>query len=93
MCKKVIKKDVDEVSRRRWYLPYHPVFNKNKLNKMRIVFDGAGEYDGISLNKALLTGQDLVRNLVGVLLRFRNHKFAIAPAIKAMHPQRLANQM
>ena len=93
MCKKVIKKEVDEVSRRRWYLIYHPVFSENKLNKMRIAFDAAGEYEWISLNKALLTGQNLLRNLVGVLLRFRNHKFAIAPDIEAMYHQGLANQM
>ena len=92
MCKKVIKKEVDEVSRR-WYLIYHPVFCENKLNKMRIAFDAAGEYEWISLNKALLTGQNLLRNLVGVLLRFRNHKFAIAPDIEAMYHQGLANQM
>ena len=91
MCKKVIKKEVDEVSRRRWYLIYHPVFSENKLNKMRIAFDAAGEYDGISLKKALLTSPDLLSNLVGVLLRFRNHKFAIAADIEAMCHQ-VANQ-
>ena len=56
-------------------------------NKMRIVFDASGEYDGISLNKALLTGLDLLNNLVGVLLRFRNHKIAIAADIEAMYHQ------
>ena len=54
---------------------------------MRIVFDAAGEYDGMSLNKALLTGPDLQNNLVGVLLRFRNHTFAIAADIEAMYHQ------
>ena len=45
---------------------------------MRIVFNAAVEYDGISLRKALLAGSDLLKNLVGGLLRFRNHKIAIA---------------
>ena len=54
---------------------------------MRIVFDAAGEYDGMSLNKALLTGPDLQNNLVGVLLRLRNHTFAIAADIEAMYHQ------
>ena len=26
---------------RRWFLPYHPVMNPNKLDKVRIVFDCA----------------------------------------------------
>ena len=43
--RKLSKKEVDEVSRKTWYLPHHPVFNENKPNKMRIVFDAAGEYD------------------------------------------------
>ena len=86
-ARKLSKKEVDEVSRRTWYLPHHPIFNENKPNKMRIVFDAAGEYDGMSLNKALLTGPDLQNNLVGVLLRFRNHTFAIAADIEAMYHQ------
>ena len=49
--------------------------------------DAATEYDGISLDKALLTGPDLLSNLVGVLIRFRNHKFAIVADIVAMYYQ------
>ena len=88
-ARKLSKKEVDEVSRRTWYLPHHPVFNENKPNKMRTIFDTAGEYDGMSLSKALLTGPDLLNNLVGVvvLLRFRNHKFAIAADIEGMYHQ------
>ena len=82
-ARKLSKKKVDEVSRRTRYLPHHPVFNENKpINQ---------EYDGISLKKALLTSPDLLSNLVGVLLRFRNHKFAIAADIEAMCHQ-VANQ-
>ena len=90
-ARKLSKKEVDEVSRRTRYLPHHPVFNENKPNKMRIVFDAAEDYDGISLKKALLTSPDLLSNLVGVLLRFRNHKFAIAADIESMCHQ-VANQ-
>ena len=30
---------------------HHPVFNDNKPNKMKVVFDAAEEYNEISLNK------------------------------------------
>ena len=86
-AKKISKKEADEVSRRTWYLPHCPVFNENKPNKMRIVFDAASEYDGISFNKALLTSPDLLNNLAGVLLRFRNHNIAIAADIEAIYHQ------
>ena len=51
-----------------WYLPPHPDFNEHKPNKIRIVFDAAAEHAGVSLNKALITGPDLLNNLAGVLL-------------------------
>ena len=75
--RKLPNKEVDKVSRRTWDFPHHSVFNENKPNKMRIFCDVGGEYDGISLNKALLTSPDLFSNLVGVLLRFRNISFLL----------------
>ena len=86
-ARKLSKKEVHEVGRRTWYLPHHSVFNENKASKMRIVFDAAGENNGISLNKVLLTGPDLLNDLVGVPLRLRNHKIVIAAGIDAMHHQ------
>ena len=50
-----------------WYPPHHPVFNSNKLDKVRVVFDCAVQYNGKSLNSELLQGPDLTNNLVGVL--------------------------
>lgn len=62
------EKNVDQVSRRTCYLPHHPFYYKNKPDKMRIVYDEAGKYDGIRLNKSSLTGPDLLNNLLEVLL-------------------------
>ena len=58
-----------------WYLPHQPVQHKQK-KKIRRVTKAASIYKGHSLNKALLTGPDLLCSLVGLLLRFR--QFAIA---------------
>ena len=54
---------------------------------MRIVFDAAGEYDWINLNTVLLTGPLLLKNLVGVLTRFRNQRIVIAADIEFMYHQ------
>lgn len=42
-----------------WYLPHHCVFNPNKPDKLRIVFDCAAEYKDVSLNKQVLRGPDM----------------------------------
>ena len=81
------KQETHEISQRTWYLPHYPVFDDKKPGKIRVVIDAARTCNGTSLNKVLLTGTDLLNNLVGVLLRFRNHKIAIAADIEAMYHQ------
>ena len=85
--RKLSNEEINKTSQRTWYLPHHLVFNEHNLNKIRIVFDAAAELDGVSLNKRLVTSPDLLNNLAGILLQFRNHKVAIATDIEAMYHQ------
>ena len=78
----VVKNYVEETNRETsptcnqlWYLPRHPVQHKQK-KKVPCVTNAESIYKRHSLNKALLTGPDLLCSLVGLLLRFR--QFAIA---------------
>ena len=59
-----------------WYVPHHPVINPHKPDKVRWVFNAAAKFRGISLNDILLTGPDLLQNLVGIIFRFREHSIA-----------------
>ena len=70
-----------------WYLPHHPVLNPNKPGKVRRVLNGAAKFQGQSLNNNLLIGPDLLQNLVYVLLRFREHQFAVSADIEGMFLQ------
>ena len=70
-----------------WYLPHHPAINKQKPDKIRRVTNAASKYKGVSLNDALLTGPDLLCNLHGLLLRFRQYKVAVTADIEAMFMQ------
>ena len=70
-----------------WYLPHHPVFNSNKPGKLRVVFDCAATYHGVSLNDQLLQGPDLTNSIVGVLTRFRQESIALMADIEAMFHQ------
>ena len=70
-----------------WYLPHHAVVNPNKPGKVGVVFDAASKFDGVSLNDKLLTGPDLLNNLVGILMRFRTGKIGVMADIQQMFHQ------
>ena len=70
-----------------WYVPHHPVLNPNKPGKVRRVLNGASRFHGSSLNNSLLVGPDLLQNLLFVLMRFREHKYAISADIEGMFMQ------
>ena len=72
---------------RDWYLPHHPVVNPNKPGKVRRVLNGASKFHGKSLNSCLLTGPDLLQDLLNVLLRFRQYQYAVSADIEGMFLQ------
>jgi len=67
-----------------WYLPHFGVYHPKKPNQIRVVFDSSAEYEGVSLNKELLSGPDLANNLTGVLIRFRRNEVAVMCDIEQM---------
>ena len=81
-----IEEDDQPQAGRTWYLPHHAVKHPKK-GKVRVVFDAAANYKGVSLNTQLVQGPDLTNNLLGVLLRFRERKTAIVADIEAMFHQ------
>lgn len=70
-----------------WFLPHHPVTPSLKPGKVRIVFDCAVKYHGISLNPQLSQGPDLTNPVVGVLTRFRQETIAIVADVEGMFHQ------
>ena len=70
-----------------WYLPHHPVTYPMKPGKVRIVFDYAAKYHGISLTQQLLQGPNFTNPLVRVLTRFRQETTATAADEEGMFHQ------
>ena len=64
------------------YLPNHIVVRPDKPGKFRICQDAAARVNGHCLNKYLLSGPDVLNNLVGILFRFRRKKVVLSADIK-----------
>ncbi|XP_043193363.1 uncharacterized protein LOC122365846 [Amphibalanus amphitrite] len=70
-----------------WYIPHHGVHHAQKPDKIRVVFDCAAKYRGISLNSVLLQGPDMTNNLADVLIRLRESPVAFVADIESMFYQ------
>ena len=71
-----------------YYLPHHGVYRPDKKSTpLRVVFDPASPYNGVSLNSFLFKGPGLIGNLLGVLLRFREEQVAFSGDISKMFLQ------
>ena len=71
-------------SSRDWYLPHHPMVNRRKDRQL---LNGASKFHGKSLNTCLLTGPDLLKDLLNVLLHFRQYQYAVSADTEGMFLQ------
>ena len=84
ICKGHARKVESINSNVQFFLPHHVVFHPQKPNKYRVVFDCTAKFHGRSFNDELLSGPDLMNNLVGVLFRFCVGKVAFACDIESV---------
>ena len=69
------------------YLPHHPISIENQPGKIRRVTNESTVFQSKSLNSNLLKEPDLLSNLVGVILSFREQQLAISADIEQMFMQ------
>ena len=69
------------------YIPHYRVLNINKRDRVRVVFDASAKINKTCLNDNLLPGIDLLNNLVSVITKLRNGKYAILGDIEKMFNQ------
>jgi len=86
-AQRMTKEEAKVTNSKIWYLPHHAVVNPNNPGKVRLVFDAASTFDGVSLNDKLLIGPDMLNNLVGILVRFRTGKIGVMADIEQMFHQ------
>ena len=83
-ARKLTKDEANRITDKTNYLPHHHVINKNKPEKVRIVFDAAAKFQDTSLNQNLLQGPDYTNSLVGILTRFRQDNIALVADIEGI---------
>ncbi|KAK9723447.1 hypothetical protein QE152_g19210 [Popillia japonica] len=72
-----------------YYVPHHGVLKEESLTtKLRVVFNGSmPTTSGYSLNQLQMVGPTIQPNLFNILIRFRQHPYAIAADIEKMYCQ------
>ena len=67
-----------------WYQLTFSVYQPQKPDQIRVVFDSSAKHEGVSLNDVLLTGPYLNNTLLGVLIRFRREQVTVSVDIQQM---------
>ena len=68
-----------------WYILHPRVYHLSKPGKICVQFDCIAKFQGISLNKELLSGPDLTNQITGILTRFHEKKIAIMADVETMY--------
>ena len=70
-----------------WYIPHDGVYQPQKPNKIRVVFDCSAQFQGVSLNNYLLQGPEITNKFAGLICRFRKEPVAIMCDVEKMFYQ------
>ena len=91
-AKKLTQMDIEQHNGPVHYISHHAVIKpEKKFTPFRVVFNAAAKYHGHVLNEYMLKGPDLLNDLVGVLLRFRENHVAILGDVSKMYHQVLVD--
>ena len=69
------------------YVPLHGIYCPNERDKIRVVYDSSSDFQGRSVNKQLLSGKDLINQIVGLLSRFWEYDIAFMAETRSVFYQ------
>ena len=85
VCRKVTEEEIREYSGPVYYIAHHEVWKpESKSTPCRIVFNVSANYRGHVLNEYYAKGPDILNNMLGVILRFREGLFAMVGDVSKM---------
>ncbi|XP_068675344.1 uncharacterized protein [Montipora foliosa] len=86
VARKLSKEELNSYKGPIHYISHHEVLKPDsKSTPVRIVFNSSAKYMGHVLNEYWAKGPDLLNNLVGVLIRFRENQVALMGDIRKMY--------
>ena len=85
-CRKLSENEVKNYKGPVHYIPHHAVIRpEKKSTPVRIVFNSSSVFQGHKLNDYWMKGPDLLNNVFGVVLSFREKEFALVGDISKMY--------
>lgn len=85
-CRKLSKDEVESYQGPVHYIPHHAVVRpEKKRTPVRIVFNSSRTFQGHQLNDFSMKGPDMLNNLFGVVLRYREMEEALVGNIFKMY--------
>ncbi|XP_068679809.1 uncharacterized protein [Montipora foliosa] len=85
-CRKLSEDEVKNYKGPVHYIPHHAVIRPEKKGTpVRTVFNSSSVFQGHKLNDYWMKGPDLLNNLFGVVLRFREREVALVGDISKMY--------
>ena len=86
VCRKLDPQEIREYNGPIYYIAHQAVLRPgSKSTPCRIVFNSSANFSGHVLNDYLAKGPNMLNNLLGVLLRFREEKIGIVGDISKMY--------
>ena len=86
VARRLSKKEMELYNGPVHYISHHEVIKRDSISTpCRIVFNASANYKGHILNEYWAKGPDLIVNLLGLLLRFREKKVGLVGDIKRMY--------
>ena len=83
---KILRDELQSYEGPVYYLSHHEVLKPDSISTpCRIVFNSSAKFAGHVLNDYWAKGPDLMNNLLGILIRFRENSVAIAGDIRKMY--------
>ena len=86
VARRITEQELSRYQGPKFYLAHHGVLSPQSVStRMRVVFNSSARTRGrLSLNDCLAKGPCLLNQLLGILLRFRQDRFAFIGDIKKM---------